>query len=117
MALKKRRGYSLVEILLALGILGAAMPAVLNAFGVAFMSEIRLHALSRKAFGAEWWFNRLELPVSSAALDGMPRKDESGRMHFRWETENESYGTLRVTLSVSDGARGDVPFVMSRVCP
>jgi type II secretory pathway component PulJ len=117
MALKKRRGYSLVEVLLALCILGAAVPAALNAFGVAFMSEIRLRALSSKAFGAEWWFNRLDLPVSLAALDGMPRTDESGRMRFSWETENESSGALRVTLSVSDGARGDVPLVMSRVCP
>ena len=81
------------------------------------MAEIRIHEASRKAFGAEWWFNRLELPVSASALDSMPRADERGKMRFRWETEDGAHGSVRVTLSVTDGALGDVPFVISRVFP
>jgi hypothetical protein len=115
MSLKKRRSYSLVEVLFALGILGVAIPAALDAFGAVLMSEIRIRELSRKAFGAEWWFNSLELPVSPTVLDAMPRADESGKMRFSWEIEEEAYGAFRVTLRVSNGALGDVPFVMSRV--
>jgi hypothetical protein len=117
MGLKRRRSFSLVEVLFALGILGAVIPAALSAFGAVLMSEIRVCGLPRKAFGAEWWFNRLELPVSSVVLDAMPRADESGKMRFSWETEEEAHGALRVTLRVSNGALGDAPFVTSRVYP
>jgi hypothetical protein len=117
MGIKSGSGYSLVEVLVALGILGTVIPASLGAFGVVFASEIRVGEVSRKAFGAEWWFNRLEFPVSPANLESMPRADESGRMRFSWETENEAYGAVRVTLSVSGETPGDVPFVTTRVCP
>jgi hypothetical protein len=117
MSVKKRLAYSLVEALFALGILGAAIPAAFSAFGSAFMAEIRIHEASRKAFGAEWWFNRLEPPVSAAALDAMPRADEQGKTRFSWEAEKDAHGALQVTLSVSNGALDDVPFVTSRVFP
>ncbi|MDR2175505.1 MAG: hypothetical protein LBO82_06165 [Synergistaceae bacterium] len=110
-------GSILPEVLIAACILGAVLPPVFSAFGSIFMSEVRVHEASLKAFGAEWWFNRLELPVSAAALDAMPREDERGRMRFRWETEKDAHGALRVTLSVSGRAWGDVPLVTSRVFP
>jgi hypothetical protein len=117
MIAKNRRAYSLLEVLLALGILGAILPAAFSAFGAAFMSEMRIRETSRKAFGAEWWFNRLEIPVSAVALNAMPRADERGKMRFRWKTESDARGALRITLSVTNGAPGDAPFVMSRVFP
>jgi hypothetical protein len=80
-------------------------------------SEIRLHETSRKAFGAEWWFNRLEFPVSKSALDAMPRADGHGKTLFRWEAEHGAYGAVHVTLSVSNGASDNAPFVTSRVFP
>jgi hypothetical protein len=104
-----------VETLIALGILGVVVPASLNAFGVIFLAEIRLRELTRKASGAEWWFSRLDLPVSQAGVDAMPREEERGKMRFSWETEKADHGALRVTLRVSNGAPGDVPFVMTRV--
>jgi hypothetical protein len=103
--------------MLSIGILGAVLPGALSAFGSVFMSEMRIHEASRKVFGAEWWFNRLELPVSVSALNAMPRADGHGKTLFRWETEGGAYGAVRVTLSVSNGALDDAPFVTSRVFP
>ena len=117
MRVKKLPGYSLIEVLLALAILGIALPALFSAFGTVFMAEIRIHEVSRKAFCAEGWFSRLELPVSAAALSAMPRADENGKTRFRWETEKDACGAILVTLSVSNGALGDIPFVTSRAFP
>ncbi|MDR1650053.1 MAG: hypothetical protein LBR71_07305 [Synergistaceae bacterium] len=117
MSLKKRRGYGLVEVLFALGIAGVVIPAALDAFGAVLMSEARIREVSCKTFGAQWWFNRLEFPVSPVVLNAMPSVDERGKMRFSWEMEEDSHGAFRVTLKVSNGASGDAPFVTSRAYP
>ncbi len=110
-----RRGASLVEILVALLILGLLIPVSFGAFGSSFMIGLRTREYADKVAYAEWWFNRLECPVSPISIEAMPRSDFKGRMHFSWSTIAGDYGTVRVALSVSNGSKSDIPFVISRV--
>ncbi len=110
-----RRGASLVEILVALLILGLVIPVSFGAFGSSFMIGFRMREYADKVAYAEWWFNRLECPVSQTAIEAMPRADSEGRMHFSWTAVGGDYGSIRVVLSVSNGSKSDNPFVISRV--
>ena len=112
---RKRRGDALIEILIALGILAVIVPVSLEAFSTVYTSELRLYERAEKASCAAWWFNRLELPLSPSGLDEAPRVDESGRMRFIWEMSPSEHGASRVTLFVTNGAPGDVPFKETRV--
>jgi Tfp pilus assembly protein PilV len=112
---RKRSGQSLVEVLVALCVLGLIIPSSLEAFGVAFAVELQLRERERKMAYAEWWFNRLEFPATRAQIDAAPRVDESGAIHFDWEVESREYDALQVILHVSNGTGIDVPFTMSRV--
>ncbi|MDR3264843.1 MAG: hypothetical protein LBT15_02415 [Synergistaceae bacterium] len=113
--MKRFRGDSLVEILISLCALGVALPAILGSFGMTFSAGLRIGETVDKAWGAEWWFNRVELPALSSAMDDMPRKDASGKLRFRWETRGGEHEPLRVTLFVSNGSDTDVPLVVNRV--
>jgi hypothetical protein len=112
---RKGSGQTLTEILIALCVLGVIVPPSIEALGIAFATELRIHERARKAFYAEWWFNRLELPVSQSMIDAAPPMDESGTMYFSWETEVCEYDAIRITLHVSNGTESDVPFTVSRV--
>lgn len=103
-----------MEILVSLCALGVALPSILGAFGMVFSAGLRIDRDVDKAWGAEWWFNRVELPALSTAMDDMPRRDASGKLRFRWETEGGGREPLRVTLFVSSGSNTDVPLVVSR---
>ena len=111
--MKKLSGYSLVEVLMALGVLGLVIPASLNAFGTVFVAEIRIQARVEKTESADWWFNQLSFPVYIADLNNAPQS--RGRMRFTWETSSGAHGALHITLHVSSGAPFDVPLTVSRV--
>jgi hypothetical protein len=115
MTIHKRKGQTLVEVLVALGVLGTVILSSLETFGMALVMELRIQERARKASCAEWWFNRLEPPLSQAKVDESPRAHESGGMIFTWSTIPGDYNTLRVILRVSNGSESDVPFVVSRV--
>ncbi|MDR1875797.1 MAG: hypothetical protein LBQ90_12395 [Synergistaceae bacterium] len=108
------RGGGLIELVISLCVLGMMIPAFLGAFGTAFPAGLRIGERADRACGAEWWFNRLEFPVLPS-LGAMPRTDETGKLRFGWEAETGDWGAVRVTLTVSGGARADAPFVMTRV--
>jgi hypothetical protein len=112
---RPKKGQSLVEVLVALCVLGLVIPSSLEALGTVFSAEIRIHQWARKASYAEWWFDRLEVPVSQSVIDAAPRTNDSGAVRFDWETEFCEYGALRVTLHVSNGTGFDVPFTLSRI--
>jgi hypothetical protein len=97
--------------------LGLIIPPSLDALGAVFAAEMRIHERERKVSRAEWWFSRLEFPVSQAQIDAAPRTDESGATRFDWETETlpHQYNALRVTLHVSNGTGSDVPFTLTRI--
>jgi hypothetical protein len=114
-AARKRGAQTLVEVLVALGVLEAVVLTSIDAFGTAFVAELRIQERARKAFYAEWWFNRLELPVSQAKIDEAPRTDEGGKIRFEWSTIPGAHDTLRVILRVSDGSGSDAPFILGRV--
>jgi hypothetical protein len=111
----KNRGSSLMELLIALSVLGAMIPALLGAFETVFLSGLQSNEYTNRISGAEWWFNRLETPARQADVDAMPRTDGSGKLRFRWETKMSEHGALHVTLSVSGGSETDAPFVTTRV--
>jgi type II secretory pathway component PulJ len=115
MSIQKSTGQTLVEILVALSVLEIVVLTAIEAFGMVFAAELKIQERARKAFYAEWWFNKLESPVSQAEVDAAPRTDEYGRMRFEWDTASGDYGTFRVTLRVLNGSGADVPFTMSRV--
>ena len=111
----KRVGQTLVEVLVALGVLEVVVLTSIQAFGTVFATELQIQERARKASYAEWWFNRLESPVSQAKIDKAPRTDEHGKMRFEWSTVPGGHNTLHVTLRVSNGSDSDVPFTLSRV--
>jgi hypothetical protein len=80
-----------------------------------FAWELKAHDSARRASAAESWFNRLGFPLSPEDVEAMPRADAHGGLRFSWETAPCGYGAFRVTLSVSNGAPGDIPFIESRV--
>jgi hypothetical protein len=109
----KRKAYTLVEVLIALSVLMVLIPVALGDFGTVFAAGARLQERAAKAAWAEWWFNRLESPASPGTVDAAPRGD--GQARFSWQVTPSAYGALRVTLSVTNGVAGDVPFTQSRV--
>jgi type II secretory pathway component PulJ len=113
--MKKRPGNTLLEVLIALGVLGVIVPTSLDAFGTAFSAELRIHQRADKASYAEWWFNQLEFPVSPADIDAAPRRDALGKMRFEWETKPLANDALQVTLRVSNGSPADAVFTAIRV--
>ncbi|MDR1623285.1 MAG: hypothetical protein LBS00_13040 [Synergistaceae bacterium] len=115
MSIKKRAGQTLVEILVALSVLEVVVLTSIEAFGTVFAAELQIQERAHKASYAEWWFNRLELPVSRADIDAAPRTDEYGKMRFEWDAVPGNYDTFYVTLRVSNGSGTDTPFTISRV--
>ena len=110
--MRRLSGVSLVEILIALAVLGALIPVSLNAFATTFTAAVRIHERVEKAAGAEWWFNQLSFPTHISELNGAPRRH--GRMSFAWETRAGPHNTLHITLRVTNGSPSDVPFTESR---
>ena len=112
--MRKIRGNSLVEVLMALCVLGIVVPASLGALGNAFMAELRIHESAYMISAAEWWFSRLKFPMHSADIDAAPRVDKYGKARFDWDTENLDNGAIRVTLRVY-GRFSAAPFTVSRI--
>ena len=110
----KKIGYSIIEVLVALCVLGIAVPASLDALGNAFVAEFRVHESAYMISAAEWWFARLSFPVHRPDIDASPRADEYGRARFEWTTEDLDNGAIRVTLRVYGRSSG-MPFTVSRV--
>ncbi|MDR1731175.1 MAG: hypothetical protein LBR61_03690 [Synergistaceae bacterium] len=111
----KFTGGSLVEVLTSLCILGFALPVCLEALGMLFLLGLRINGYADRAFGVDWWFNRLERPVTLSSLEAMPRRGPSGKLHFQWEARVGDNGAVAVTLYVSDGLKWAGPLVESRV--
>ena len=112
--MRKLAGVSLVEVLIALCVLGIAVPVLLGALGDAFVAELKIQENAYVMSSAEWWFARLTFPVHMAEIDAAPRTDENGKASFEWETENLDNGAIRVTLRVY-GSLSEEPFTTSRI--
>jgi hypothetical protein len=112
--LRKRLGSSLVEVMIALCVLGMTAPVALDALGAAFVAGLRVQENADMASSAEWWFNRLPYPVAQAGIDASPAFSEDGGTRFEWETEGLDNGAIRVTLRVY-GPMSKAPFTMSRI--
>ncbi|NLL37116.1 MAG: hypothetical protein GX256_06305 [Fretibacterium sp.] len=111
-----RRGAgSLLETLLALVLLGLLFPSLLNSLGVGMTLGLRIQRQQDYAYGAEWWFNRVELPTSLLALDAMPRATPDGEFRFSWETAPGPGGALFVSLNVSKASPSESSSVFFRV--
>lgn len=111
----RRRAFSLTEALITLCVAGCVLPVTLDAFGTVILAIHHIGTNADRAFGAEWWFNRLKLPVSHAGISVMPETDSTGKLRFEWKAEEEKYGSIRITLYVRVGSLSGVPFVLSRV--
>ena len=112
--MRKISGNSIVEVLMALCVLGIVVPTSLSAFGNTFVAGLKIHENACLISSAEWWFASLQPPVGKADIDAAPRADERGRARFEWETEDLDNGAVRVTLRVIGSAFGS-PLIVSRI--
>ena len=112
--MKRSSGSTLVEVLMALCVLGIVVPTSLGALGSVLMADMKVHESVYMVSSAEWWFSRLEFPVHRADIDAAPRIDEHSKIRFDWETEDLHNGAIRVTLRVHGRLSGSV-LTVSRV--
>ena len=112
--MKKFPGNTLVEVLIALCVLGMVVPASLGALGYVLAADLKIHENAYMVSSAEWWFGRLTFPVHEAGIDAAPRMDSHGKARFDWETEILHNGAIRVTLRVMGRLSGS-PFTVSRI--
>ena len=112
--MKKFSGSTLIEVLIALCVLGIVVPASLGALGNVLAADIKVRENAYMVSSAEWWFSRLTFPVHDADIDAAPRVDNRGKARFDWETENLQNGAIRVTLRVR-GSLSASPFTVSRI--
>ena len=110
--MRKRRGQTLVEALTALTLLGMIVPVSLAAFETAFVAEFWIQERTDKAAHAEWWFNKLEIPVALETIGDAPRTDQHGKFRFDWDVESGDYGTIQITLRVLGG---ESPYTETRI--
>ncbi|MCL2009905.1 MAG: hypothetical protein FWG71_05090 [Synergistaceae bacterium] len=111
---KKFPGSTLIEVLVALCVLGIVVPPALGALGGVLAAELKFHENARMISSAEWWFSRLTFPVYGHDIDAAPREDKYGKTRFEWDTENLENGAIRVTLRVH-GRFSVLPFTVSRI--
>ena len=106
MNIKKFPGNTLVEVLIALCVLGIVVPASLGALGGVLAADIKVREKVYMVSSAEWWFSRLKPPVHEPDIDTAPRVDNYGKTRFDWGTENLHNGAVRVTLRVTGRSSG-----------
>ena len=104
----RRRGDTLVEVLVALIVLAIVLPSLFSALGTGLLGVSGLRAAGERLYGAEWWFNRLERPVRPDALSAMPRGLPGGGLAFSWTSRKGPHGELWETLTVRSEASGAV---------
>ena len=112
--MKKFPGNSLVEVLMALCVLGIVVPAALGALGSVLTADLKVRENAYMISAAEWWFNRLTFPVHRADIDASPREDGYGKARFDWKTEKLHNGAILVTLRVMGRFPGS-SFTVSRI--
>ena len=112
--MKRFSGNTLVEVLMALCVLGIVVPASLGALGSVLMADLKVHESAYMVSSAEWWFSRLESPVRRAGIDAAPKVDGHSKIRFDWETEDLHNGAIRVTLRVHGRLSGSL-LTVSRV--
>ena len=112
--MKKLSGLTIIEVLMALIVLGIVVPASLGALGGVLTADLKVLESAYLISSAEWWFGRLTFPVSRDDVDAAPRADEHGKVRFDWETEGLHNGAIRVTLRVY-GRLSRAPFTVSRI--
>ena len=112
--MKKLPGNTLIEVLIALCVLGIVVPASLGALGNVLAADLKFRESAYIVSSAEWWFSRLTFPVYEDDIDASPRMDNYGKARFDWETEKLHNGAIRVTLRVMGRLSGS-PFTVSRI--
>ena len=112
--IKKFSGSTLVEVLMALLVLGIVIPTSLGALGNVLTAELKIMDNACMISSAEWWFSRLTFPVSTGDIDTAPRTDRHGKVRFEWDTEGLDNGAVRVTLRVY-GHLPAPPLTISRI--
>ena len=112
--MRKVSGNSLVEVLIALCVLGIIVPASLSALGDALVAELKIQENAGLVSSAEWWFSRLTYPARRADLDAAPRVDEYGKARFAWDIKDLENGAVQVTLRVYGRFQGS-RFTVSRI--
>ena len=112
--MKKFPGNTLIEILMALCVLGIVVPTSLGSLGNVLAAELKFHVNSYAISSAEWWFSRLTLPVSRAEIDAAPRMDRHGKVRFDWDSKDLNNGAISVTLRVYANYAAPI-FTVSRI--
>jgi len=112
--MKKSNGSTLVEVLIALCLLGIVLPASLETLGTVLMAELKMQEKTHMISSAEWWFNRLTHPVNMTKINAAPLVDRFEKVRFEWETEDLINGAIRVTLFVYGRLPGP-PLTINRI--
>lgn len=94
----RRCGETLVELLVALFVLGLVLAGVMQSLADGLRTVDRLRRMDACQYGAQWWLSRLPRPVGTSGLAAMPRS--AWGLSFDWETGNGELDTFRLTLTV-----------------
>lgn len=106
--MRRQRGDTLVEVLVALLILALVLPSLFSALGVGLLGVSKLRAADDRLYGAQWWFSHLPRPVRITTLSAMPRSLPGGGLDFSWSSRKGDHGAIWVTLEVRSALSGTV---------
>ncbi len=111
--LRTSPGETLLNVLLALLILGTALPPILASLTHGLSADLQILRMEDQLYGANWWFNRLETPAFLSSLPAMPGATPDGGLQFRWLASVGPHGELHISLDVESGV-SHVPLTVSR---
>lgn len=106
MTRQRRRGESLVEIIVALSVLALILPSIFEGLSGQITAVEALRGQDACRWGAQWWIARIPRPVTEAGLAAMPRSTPDGSASFEWEVGQGEHGAVRVVLTVRARSSG-----------